>query len=135
MQVNVTFYSYFKDLTGSTTVTETLPDGSSVDASSQLDGVDLTPHLTGANSTRPHETLYWRYTPQWAIRHGDMKLVVATGGSGQPELYDLARDAAEARDVAAQNPGMVAKLSRLLREQHVTSDQFPIRALDGVGSP
>ena len=47
------------------------------------------PFLTGANSARPHETLYWRYGPQWAVRHGDLKLVVSKGGSGKPELYDL----------------------------------------------
>jgi molybdopterin converting factor small subunit len=32
MQIPVHFYSYFKDLTGCTDTTETLPDGSTIDA-------------------------------------------------------------------------------------------------------
>ncbi len=76
----------------------------------ETDGVNLLPYLTGENASRPHETLYWKYGPQWAIRHGDMKLVVAEGGSGQPELYNLAQDISESTDLAAQKPDLVKDL-------------------------
>ena len=87
--------------------------GGKVDASWRLDGVDLTPFVTGANSARPHQTLYWRYGPQWAVRHGDLKLVVSKGGSGEPELYDLSKDIGESRDLAAAQPAKVRELQAL----------------------
>lgn len=87
--------------------------GVAVDPARKLDGVDLTPYVTGANKERPHETLYWRFGNQWAIRHGDWKLVVANGGSGQPELYNLADDVSESRNLAQEQPQRVAKLKTL----------------------
>ena len=51
--------------------------GGKVDPAWKLDGVDLMPYLTGKNTGRPHETLYWRFGEQWAIRKGDWKLVVS----------------------------------------------------------
>ncbi|MEY4006502.1 MAG: Arylsulfatase [Verrucomicrobiota bacterium] len=87
--------------------------GGKPEASWQLDGVDLTPFVTGVNSTRPHQTLYWRYGPQWAVRHGDLKLVVSKGGSGKPELYDLSKDIGESKDLAATQPAKVRELQAL----------------------
>lgn len=87
--------------------------GGKVDAGWKLDGVDLIPHLTGANKSRPHETMYWRYGNQWAVRNGDLKLVVSNGGSGQPELYDLAKDKAESKDLAAAQPEQAKQLKSL----------------------
>jgi arylsulfatase A-like enzyme len=87
----------------------------------KLDGVDLAPHLSGTNSAAPHETLYWRFGQQMAIRHGDHKLVrydtnadTLTGASGQPvssaQLYRLSDDMGEAKDLAAAMPGKVQEL-------------------------
>ncbi|MBC8115789.1 MAG: sulfatase [Candidatus Saccharimonas sp.] len=87
--------------------------GGKVDAAWKLDGVDLMPYLTGVNKGRPHETLYWRFGPQWAVRQGDMKLVVSKGGSGQPELYNLADDFAESKDLAAAQPEKARELQAL----------------------
>lgn len=84
--------------------------GGKIDAGWKLDGVDLTPFLTGAKSARPHDTLYWRYGPQWAIRDGDMKLVVSRGGGSIPELYNLAVDLRESNDLAAKQPDKVKAL-------------------------
>ena len=42
-----------------------------------------------------------------------MKLVVSTGGSGKPELYDLAADRAESKDLAAAQPETVKQLQTL----------------------
>jgi arylsulfatase A-like enzyme len=84
--------------------------GGHVDPAWKLDGVDLTPFVTGANKARPHETIYWRFGDQWAIRKGDYKLVVSEGGGPQPELYDLASDLGETKDLAASQPGRVKEL-------------------------
>lgn len=87
--------------------------GGKPEASWQLDGVDLMPFITGAETGRPHQTLYWRFGPQWAIRHGDLKLVVSKGGNGQPELYDLAADIGESKDLASSQPEKVKELQTM----------------------
>jgi arylsulfatase A-like enzyme len=57
--------------------------------------------------------MYWRFGPQWAIRHGDLKLVVSRGGSGKPELYDLSKDQSESSDLATSRPEDVKKLQTM----------------------
>jgi arylsulfatase A-like enzyme len=93
--------------------TAVIAAGGKLDPSWKLDGVDLLPYLTGKQTARPHQTLYWRYGPQWAIRHGDLKLVVSKGGSGQPELYDLSTDIGESKDLASAQPAKVKELQAL----------------------
>ena len=108
--------------------------GGQPEASWQLDGVDLMPYLTGANPARPHQTLYWRYGPQWAIRDGDLKLVVSKGGSGSPELYNLATDIGESKDLAAAQPAKVKELQAKWDEW--SAAQAPASAPDsGSGAP
>ncbi|MGH8247768.1 MAG: sulfatase [Gammaproteobacteria bacterium] len=87
--------------------------GGTIEPAAKLDGVDLAPYLTGKNSARPHRTLYWRRGPQWAVRHGDMKLVVSVGGSGEPELYNLAADIGESKNLARAQPAKVKELQAL----------------------
>jgi arylsulfatase A-like enzyme len=87
--------------------------GGKLSDSDRLDGVDLEPYLTGANKSRPHETMYWRFGEQWAVRHGDLKLVMSRGGSGKPELYDLAADFSESKDLASSRPEDVTKLKAM----------------------
>ncbi|WP_254511002.1 sulfatase family protein [Anatilimnocola floriformis] len=87
--------------------------GAPVDSSAKLDGLNLMPYLTGENKARPHETLYWRFGEQWAVRHGDYKLVVSKGGSGKPELYNLAADIGESKDLAKDQPEKVKELQSL----------------------
>ena len=108
--------------------------GGQPEASWQLDGVDLMPYLTGANPARPHQTLYWRYGPQWAIRDGDLKLVVSKGGSGSPELYNLATDIGESKDLAAAQPAKVKELQA--KWDKWSAAQAPASAPDsGSGAP
>jgi arylsulfatase A-like enzyme len=87
--------------------------GGRVDPAWKLDGLNLLPYLSGENKAKPHETLYWRFGQQWAIRHGDMKLVVGRDGSGRPELYNLVEDLGEQNDLAAAQPQKVKQLQAL----------------------
>ena len=84
--------------------------GSPMEASAGVDGLDLIPYLTGKNPASPHETMYWRFGEQWAVRHGDWKLVVSKGGNGKPELYNLAKDIGESTDLATGDPKRVADM-------------------------
>ena len=102
--------------------------GGTVDPAWKLDGVDLLPYLTGASTSRPHETLYWRFGPQWAVRQGDYKLVVSKGGSGNPELYNLAADQSESNDLAVVEPDKVRELQSLWNTW--SAEQAEPRALD-----
>ncbi len=87
--------------------------GGTVDPAWKLDGVNLLPYLTGENSARPHQTLYWRIDGRWAIRHGDWKLVHGEPGSEAPELFDLAADIGEEHNLATEQSPKVQELQSL----------------------
>jgi arylsulfatase A-like enzyme len=87
----------------------------------QLDGVDLMPFLRGERKGLPHQTLYWRFGQQMAIRDGDFKLVRydAAVDSGEQsrgdkvsdlKLYNLTKDIGESHDLASQMPDKVREL-------------------------
>lgn len=46
------------------------------------------------------------------------------------QLYDLANDASESANVAADNPRVVAQIRQLMADQHTPSELFPLRPLD-----
>jgi len=79
-----------------------------------MDGVNLLPLLTGASDRAPHDTLFWRYDRAIALRRGDWKLVRQPARASAPEpafeLYNLASDLAETRDLAAAEPARVTAL-------------------------
>jgi arylsulfatase A-like enzyme len=83
----------------------------------QLEGVDLLPYLRGQSKDKPHETLYWRFGQQMAIRQGDWKLVRydpvvddARGQATPPRLYNLADNIGESQDLSQQHPEKVREL-------------------------
>jgi arylsulfatase A-like enzyme len=93
-----------------------------VKVESKLDGVNLLPYLEGKNATRPHDTLYWRFGPQWAIRQGDWKLAQGFDYDAKeqgpvhqtkvtpPMLFDLTKDPGETKNLAAEHPERVTAL-------------------------
>jgi len=107
--------------------------GKPIAAADSIDGVDLVPHLTGKVTSRPHETMFWRFVGQWAIRSGDWKLVVSKGGSGKPELYDLATDIGEQKDLAATHPERVAELQKLYDSWNAEQAPVSDRPAGGPG--
>lgn len=82
-----------------------------------LDGVNLLPFLTGEKTTAPHDLLFWRSGGPGgnnAVRRGNMKLVRL--GKAQPELYDLAADVGETKNLAAEKPEIVKELTTAIAE-------------------
>jgi len=75
----------------------------------QLDGVNLLPFLDGQQRSDPHETLFWRWRAEQAIRVGDWKLV---RGKEQKEwrLIDLVSDVKETNDLTARHPEKAKEL-------------------------
>jgi arylsulfatase A-like enzyme len=88
----------------------------------KLDGVNLLPHLEGKVTAPPHETLYWRFGDQMAIRHGNLKLVQGRGAD-QRMLFDLAADIGEQKDLSAQKPELVKELAARYDTWNATLEQ------------
>jgi arylsulfatase A-like enzyme len=78
-------------------------------AQKKLDGVNLIPYLTGEAKQPPHDFLFWRYGDQWAVRGGDWKLTHYSQETGA-QLFNLADDVGENKNLAGTNPNVVKKL-------------------------
>ncbi|MDA1006136.1 MAG: arylsulfatase, partial [Verrucomicrobia bacterium] len=72
-----------------------------------LQGLSLLPILRG-EQREPHETLYFHFSTDRALRQGDWKLVAAKGGPW--ELYNVKNDRTELHDLAAQEPKRLAAM-------------------------
>jgi len=108
-----------------------------------IDGISFAPTLRGQNQ-QPRPFLY-RETPgyggQQCVRAGKWKAIRSNLNRpanaklkpGPIELYDLENDPAEKTNVAARHSEIVRRLAAIMKEQHVTSNLWPIRELDGFG--
>ena len=97
-----------------------------------VDGESLVPLLKGTGSLR-RDTLYWHYPhysnqggkPGGAIRQGNLKLI-EWYEDGRAELYDLAADPGEQKDLAGERPADAARLrDRLARWRESVAAQMP----------
>jgi arylsulfatase A-like enzyme len=77
-----------------------------------MDGVDLVPYLQAGNTGVPHDMLYWRMGESGGIRRANWK-IVRPRRQGE-ELYDLANDIGEERDLAAAEPQVLQELTDAL---------------------
>ncbi|MHC4415809.1 MAG: arylsulfatase [Planctomycetota bacterium] len=103
-----------------------------------LDGISFAPALVGRGEQRRHEHLYWElpsrgYSGQQAVRLGDFKGVRRRmhAGNLDVELFDLADDVSEERNIAEQHPKTVERIRRIMRSAHTPSGEFPMPLLDG----
>ncbi len=107
----------------------TLAEAAGVSPPAGLDGFSMLPAFLG-QPQRSHDYLYWEFHEQGfrqALRLGDWKAV--RPGPGKPlELYDLAGDLGETRNVAARHPDLIARLERILAEARSESPDFPTPA-------
>ncbi len=78
-----------------------------------LDGVNLIPHLLGTTEAAPHQELYWRWIAQSAIRQGKWKYL--RGGSRE-YLFDLEADREEKTNLITEHPEFADLLSRKLEK-------------------
>jgi arylsulfatase A-like enzyme len=106
-----------------------------------IDGISFAPTLLG-KAQEPRAFLYREspgYGGQQCVRVGDWKAIrrnlnpaprAADQKPGAVELYDLSADPRETTDVARDHPHVVARLQRIMEDQHTPSRLFPMRALD-----
>jgi arylsulfatase A len=113
----------------------------------KIDGVSFAATLFG-KPQKSRRFLYREssgYGGQQCVRAGDWKALRRDLNSkprtssllpGAIELYNLRDDPSETSNVASQHPDIVRRLSKLMEKQHVKSDLFPLRTLDGrPGTP
>ncbi len=105
----------------------------------QTDGISFAPLLLG-KTQKAHEFLYWEspgYGSQQAVRLGNWKAVRQQMRPAQrqrkpivTELYDLATDPNETRNVASEHAEIVQRMEVLLRQEHTPSQLFPLPGID-----
>ena len=107
------------------------------------DGSNLGPLLKDASARLRRDVIGWHYphyhpggaTPYSAIRAGDWKLIQYYE-DGRHELFDLAQDPGETRNVAAEQPQRVMDLSRRLADwQGRVGAQWPMSNPDYQAQP
>lgn len=123
--ISMDFYPTFLEVTGVET-----------DTTGPLDGESLMPLLTQAGDLE-RQAIYFHY-PNYAfhrgnrlggaIRKGDYKLIDFFGND-PPELYNLAEDQGETRDLATERPELVVSLrDELSRWRDASGAAMPRRA-------
>jgi arylsulfatase A-like enzyme len=103
--------------------------GHDLPADAAEDSVDILPALEGADLAAPiHDVLvHHSGNGVFAIREGRWKLIAGRGSGGftryappadapEGQLYDLVLDPAETRNVYAEHPDVVSRLSKRLRD-------------------
>jgi arylsulfatase A len=106
----------------------TLADIAGAPAPPGVDGIAMTRALRG-ESQPAHEFLYWEFHErgfQQAVRMGTWK-AIRLKQDAPLELYDLATDPAEQRDVAVAHPEIVAKLESYLKTARTDSPRWPVK--------
>jgi arylsulfatase A-like enzyme len=102
--------------------------GAMLPADFKPDGLPLVSFLKGGPAPQ-RDYFYWELherKPFQAVRFGDWK-VVRKDIAAWPELYNLAADSGETRNVASQHPDLIAKALRLMQEAHVDDPNWPMK--------
>jgi arylsulfatase A len=121
-------------------VLPTIAEVTGARAPETIDGISFAPTLLGRpQDQKEHEFLYWEfqgYGGQQAVRMGPWKGTrQKIGRKNNPnptriELYNLADDIGEARDVADRQPEIVARIRRIMAAEHEPSVLFPMPPID-----
>jgi len=115
-------------------VLPTLTELCGAETPADVDGLSFLPALLGVGEQAQHESLYWEFGGQLAVRMGDWKGLLHRGqggdwdqvveeGTGRWELYDLAEDVSEERDVSAAHPDVLERMQEVAVREHE-----PVRA-------
>ncbi|MGJ8641010.1 MAG: sulfatase-like hydrolase/transferase [Opitutaceae bacterium] len=70
----------------------------------QMEGVDLTPFVTGQKKRAPHEALFWRGGPHWSVLASDGTKHLKDKDSQNPQMFYLPSDVTESNDILQQKP-------------------------------
>lgn len=97
----------------------------------EFDGKSLQAIIDSTGAPSAHQVLHFQWGNSWAVRRGDWKLIGTDDTDGKRptshSLYNLADAEPEAKDYAAEMPGMVEELAKLHHDwlREVTPPQEP----------
>lgn len=89
-----------------------------------MEGKSLVPAFLGEKLDR--EAIYWEHEGNRAVRVGDFKLV-AKGVEGDWELYNIAEDRSEQRDLSQEMPDLRQELSELWQAYAERANVLPLK--------
>jgi arylsulfatase len=90
-----------------------------------LEGHSLRPAFKGEKIQR--EAIYWEHEGNRAVRVGDWKLV-AKGANGAWELYNIAKDRSELRELSAEHPDKAKQLTDMWLAYAERANVLPLNA-------
>jgi arylsulfatase A-like enzyme len=90
--------------------------GGSAAKSKALDGLDVWPTIAEGKPSPRTEVVYNIEVFRAGVRQGDWKLVWRAPLPSAPELYNIAQDPSEKKNLAAENPDKVAALQKRANE-------------------
>ncbi len=106
---------YFPD------IMPTIAEVTGAKAPADLNGISILPELIGETAAgrkqAQHEYLYWEIQGWKAIRQGNWR-AVHPANTGKWELYDLATDPSESKNIAQAKPDVLGKLTALAEKAH-----------------
>ena len=94
-----------------------------------IDGISFLPELLGKKQ-ETHPYLYWEFlenSGKQAVRIGDWKgirLQIKNNFSSPIELYNLASDIGETKNVAKEHPEIVKRIAEIMQKEHAYSEEF-----------
>ena len=107
--------------------------GGELPANQTIDGLSLKPLFDQPESKLDRDALHWHYPhfhhdrPASSIRERDWKLIEYLDGSGDVEIYHLANDIGETKNLVQERKGKVADLrSKLAKWRVETLARMPI---------
>lgn len=113
--------------------------GAAIPDAPRLDGIDLTPILSGKAKPARERPMIWEfhgYGGNLAVIDGPWKAVrrkVMTRKPGAWELYQLDSDPAESDDLAKDHPEVLAKLIAASENDRTPDPDFPLPLYDATG--
>lgn len=113
----------------------TISDLAGVPSPNSIDGISFKATLLNETQMQ-HDFLYWEfpsYNGQQAVRIGNWKGVRKNifDGNLDIELYNLETDIKEQIDIASQHPNIVARIKRIMVEEHepASNNKFKFKQL------
>lgn len=118
--------------------------GAKLPAHAGEDSFSFLPALTRKGACAREAVVHHSVSGMFAIRQGQWKLVLSTGGGGWTkgkikdapgQLYDLSNDISERTNQYTKQPEIVARLTKLLEQYVAEGRSTPLRQAQGEAGP
>ena len=90
--------------------------GADVEERWKIEGRNMWPVLKGEKATIAPPMFYWHTDSAQGLLEGDWKLIVPASKGSASELYDLAADPFERKNLAGEHPSKVISMRNTLAE-------------------